>query len=691
MQPIEIILTPTFNKSLARLSPQDQKQVDLAVMQFWRTPDAPGLRWHSLNMREKRFHSISPNMDLRVIVMADGPRRVMMYADHHDKAYAWADGRQFERHPVTGSGQIVEFEEVVREQIVYVTKEVEAPPLFAAEEDSYLISLGVPPVYLEWVRKVADEDALIQLCQRLPEEAVEALLSLFSGERPEPAPATADADPFETPDARRRFWIAADEKALARALEAPWTEWTVFLHPSQRDAVTRNFNGPARITGSAGTGKSVVAMHRAAELARASQGGRLFLTTFSRALSYRLSEGMDRLLGSASTARGRVTVAHLHAHAAEVLQDAGRNVQVIDEGKLKEWIAEIRGDLDPGWSDAFLASEWSAVVDYWGIRDFAGYRAIQRTGRGKALSPRDRKLIWPVFEEVRRRMATEGCMTWGDLCEAAGRLLTEQGLYPFRHVIVDEAQDLGPRELAFVARLAPSGPRSLFFVGDTGQRIYRWPFAWSAVGLDIRGRARRLTVNYRTSQQIRRFADRLLPTRIEGPDGLTEERVTISLLSGPEPEIIPCADSGAEREVLANWLTSQLDRGVTAPEIAILARTGNIHQRTTYPVLSKLNLQHCALTEPEPPDDTVSAGTLHTAKGLEFRAVAVIGCEAAMLPLPAAIAAENGEVAKAIARERERNLLYVGFTRARESLLVTHVGPPSSFLSDLDQTGETRP
>lgn len=676
---MELILTNTFDRSLTKLTGEERKVVNQAVMQFRETPDAPGLRWHPLKMRESRFFSISPNMDLRVIVLADGARRSMMYVDHHDAAYKWANGRTAEVHERTGSIQIVEFEEVVREQIVYVQREVELPPLFIEETDDYLLSLGVPPVYLPYVKQASDEDQLLAVCARLPDEAAEALMTLATGDRPEPTPVAAGTDPYETPDAKRRFWVAASDEELQRALDAPWAQWTTFLHPSQRDAVERNFNGPARISGSAGTGKSVVAMHRTANLAKASSGGRLFLTTFNKALAYKLSEGMDMLLGADSDARGRVTVTNLHAYAVQVLSEAGTRVDVVKDDAIKGWIAEARGDLDASWTDGFLFSEWEAVIDYWGLRSFADYRAVARSGRGKPLNPRERKTIWPIFESILSQMAEAGQMTWGDVSERAADVLTEQGLFPFRHVIVDEAQDLGPRELGFVQRLAPDGPRSLFFVGDIGQRIYRWPFAWSQIGLDIRGRARRLTVNYRTSQQIRRFADRLLPDMLDSPDG-SEDRNTVSLLIGPDPEVIGCADVAAEQEALQTWLTTLRARGVLGSEIAVLARTRAVHQRTTDKVFAAMGIEAAKLTDSDISGDRVSAGTFHTAKGLEFRAVAVLGCEEGRVPLESAIARENGDEAKVIARERERHLLYVACTRARESLLITYVGAPSLII-----------
>lgn len=688
--PVEINLSPTFQKSLSRLTAQEQALVKQSVMDFMLSPEASGHRLHALNMRERRFQSISPNMDLRIIVLVDGARHVMMYVDHHDAAYRWAERRKLETHPVTGSAQIVEFEEVVREEVRYVTRERPKPPLFLSEADDYLLGLGVPAVYLAYVKEV-DEDGLMELMPRLPEEAQEALLALASGERPEVVVPPSHGlplvlDPFNTPDARRRFWVAADEEALAQALERPWDQWLVFLHPTQRDAVERNFNGPARVSGSAGTGKTVVAMHRAALLARLSHGGRLLLTTFSSTLAARLADGMDHLLGPDSGARGRVQVSHLHEYARHLVADRNRqNIAVVQEGQLKTLLSSSRGDLSAEFSDGFLKAEWDAVVDYWGIKSWDEYRNISRVGRGGALSPRKRQMLWEIFGRVQEKLTASSLMTWGDVCDAAREIVLAEQARPFRHVVVDEAQDLGPRELKLVAVLAAPGPRSLFFAGDTGQRIYRYPFSWVAVGIDVRGRAQRLRINYRTSEQIKRFSDSLLPSEMEEVDGAAEGRKTISLLSGPEPEIKGTVNPGEEIAALAAWLRGLVERGVKPEQIGIFARIRALLTERAEPALRQAGLRGAMLSGDGPmPEDCVSLGTMHAAKGLEFRAVALVGCSAVTLPLAAALDAADSDDARAIAMERERHLLYVGCTRAREALLITYAGNPSPFLPNPD-------
>jgi superfamily I DNA/RNA helicase len=299
------------------------------------------------------------------------------------------------------------------------------------------------------------------------------------------------------------------------------------LHPAQLGGVERNFNGPARVSGSAGTGKSVVAMHRAAYLARLSAGGRLLLTTFSKTLASRLSDGMDKLLGPVSEARTRVEVVHLHGYAIAQLERRGLSFGIADAEEVERCLRKARGGLDRRFTEGFLLAEWEAVVDYWGIKSWETYRDTVRVGRGSPLSPRQRRQLCEVFARVQEELDRSGRATWGGLCDRLRLIIDDEAARPFRHVVVDEAQDLGPRELRLIAALAAAGPRALFFAGDIGQRIYRWPFAWLAAGVDIRGRAQRLRVNYRTSAEIRRFSDALLPVKLAEVDGEEETRQTI--------------------------------------------------------------------------------------------------------------------------------------------------------------------
>ncbi|MFN7308062.1 MAG: DNA helicase, partial [Acetobacteraceae bacterium] len=260
---MEFRIAATFTESLARLTAQEQKAVKTTAFDLQMDASAPGLSFHKLDRAvDKNFWSVRVNADIRLIVHRGDASLLLAYVDHHDKAYRWAERRKIERHPTTGAMQLVEVRERVEDLVVRPKppSAVPEPKLFAGLRKLEIMSFGVPE---EWVNDVreATESSLFDLLPHLPQEAQEALLRLAVGEKPviaEPAPAEAIADPFAHPDAQRRFRMLQDGDELRRALDFPWDRWAVFLHPAQRALVERRFAGPARVTGSAGTGKTMV-------------------------------------------------------------------------------------------------------------------------------------------------------------------------------------------------------------------------------------------------------------------------------------------------------------------------------------------------------------------------------------------------------------------------------------------------
>jgi len=253
-------IADTFSDSLARLTGDEQKAVKTTAFDLQLNPADPGLSFHKLEKaKDRRFWSVRVSRDIRLIVHRTEASLLLCYVGHHDDAYGWAERRKLETHQKTGAAQLVEVRERVEEITVprYVVVEQPAParlPLFTSVADEDLLRYGVPADWLGDVRQ-ATEDSLLELADHLPREAAEALLDLATGGTPRiPQPIAAGTDPFEHPDARRRFRVVADVEELERALEYPWEKWTVFLHPAQRESVERNYGGPARISGSAGTG-----------------------------------------------------------------------------------------------------------------------------------------------------------------------------------------------------------------------------------------------------------------------------------------------------------------------------------------------------------------------------------------------------------------------------------------------------
>ncbi len=530
----------------------------------------------------------------------------------------------------------------------------------------------MPRDWLDLTRQTVAAD-VETLFETLPAEAAEALLDFATGGTLDDhiAPAgDSRADPYRHPDSLRRFRVVEHREELEAALDAPFESWATFLHPAQRGPVEKDWSGPVRISGSAGTGKTIVALHRAFHLARR-PGSRVLLTTFSRELAGHLSEKADLLARAHPGTGERVAVQTLDDMAAELYAEWFGAATLARPDDLKNAIADARAhDLGAGHSAAFLFEEWDDVIDAWAVEDSAAYSKVPRIGRKIRLGVRQRETAWAVFDHVRGWLNARGLLTTGQLYERLERALREgKAAFPFTHVVVDEAQDLSVPQVRFLGALSGSSADMLFFTGDLGQRIFHLPFSWKALGVDIRGRSRILKVCYRTSHQIRSLADRLLDAEIADQDGIVETRSgTVSVFDGPAPEVALFTSETEESTAVAAWLAALVDEGLAPDRIGVLARG-----------------------ETRLPRAVAAAGpvgaralTMHQAKGLEFRAVAVIAADEDALPDAERIAAVGDLADLAAIEDQERHLLYVACTRARDRLWLSGVEPGSEFLDDLD-------
>lgn len=673
----------SFSRSLQKLDGTFQNAAKATVTKYLMNPDTAGLNFEAVQRaRDKNFYSVRVNQDVRIILYKRGDRVVFLHADHHDRAYDWARRHQLERNERTGAPQLVEIEEITRTVtntiVEYKTHEV---PLFRDHDDDYLLDLVVPPRLLSAVKHVT-RSGLYELIDHLPEEAVERLMRLADGEVVI-APDQVDVEnPFEHPDAKRRFRTVEDQGELERALDYPWEQWLVFLHPTQEELVHRDFSGPARVTGAAGTGKTVVALHRVARLHKRDTNAPIFLTTFSKALAARLEPKLELLLGDAAAWRDHITVSNLHKVARRLYTGrTGCDFQRVNDRELDRILEHAARDAgNVPFSARFLRAEWDGTVDALGITRWEEYRTVPRVGRGTPLGARQRKLVWKVFEGVYRELEATGRMTFEMLCHRVTRLLDESGDRPFRHVVVDESQDFGPAELRLCRALAPEGADDLFFAGDSGQRIYMGRFSWLSQGVDVRGRSACLRINYRTTEQIRTFADQVLPEILAGLDE-DEERSSFSVLTGVAPTLRVETDPRAESTAIASIIEELLERGYAPGEIGVFARIRNVLEERAEPALRQLGLPFEPLKSDDPPTHTrVALGSMHIAKGLEFRAVIVVGCDVSLVPLEVALEKASDAAELDSLLDMEKHLLYVAATRAREELFLTSSGRPSPFL-----------
>ena len=688
---MEFRIADTFTDSLARLAGDEQKAVKTTAFDLQLNPASPGMSFHKLDKaRDKNFWSVRVNRDVRLIVHKTQSSLLLCYVDHHDKAYDWAERRRLETHPKTGAAQLVEIRETVKEIIVpvYVQAQTPAPPrarLFANVSDDELLRYGVPAEWLKDARE-ANEETLFTLSEHLPAEAAEALLELATGGKPRVAtPSVVTDNPFDHPDAQRRFRVVANVEELQRALDFPWEKWTVFLHPEQRQWVEREYNGPARVSGSAGTGKTIVAIHRAAHLARSHPDVRVLLTTFSETLAHALKTKLKRLLGNEPRLGERIDVYSLDAIGRRLYQSHFGPPTLATEEIIREGVAKAAKSV-AGHKFAlhFLLSEWEQVVDAWQLQSWEEYRDVARLGRKTRLPEAARKVLWSIFELVRADLRSRKLITAAMMFTALAEKLRAAKNPPFDFAVVDEAQDIGIAHLRFFAALGGGRPNALVFAGDLGQRIFQQPFSWKALGVDIRGRSRTLRVNYRTSHQIRTQADRLLGPEVTDVDGNREDRSdTVSVFNGPPPAIIILKSESEETEAVSQWIGEQTKAGLLPHEFGVFVRSDGQLDRAKAAVTKAGGKFNVLDDHVETASGSVSIATMHLAKGLEFRAVAVMACDDEVMPLQERIESvgDDGDLQEVY--DTERQLLYVACTRARDHLLITSVAPASEFLDDL--------
>jgi superfamily I DNA/RNA helicase len=700
----EFRIADTFTDSLARLTGDEQKLAKTTAFDLQLDPVNPGMQLHRLDRaKDKRFWSLRVGRDVRMIVHRTDGAMLLCYVGHHDDAYRWAERRRLETHPRTGAAQFVEIRELVEEVATLGASgpgEATAPPgtrstpppspataapLFAHLDDETLLRYGVPADWMADVRGVGD-DGLLDLASHLPAEAAEALMELAIGREPVmPQPAPAGADPFAHPDAQRRFRIVADAGELARALSWPWDKWAVFLHPAQRQWVERTYVGPAKVAGSAGTGKTIVALHRAVWLARRNPEHRVLLATFSPTLAGALAAKLRRLADGEPRLAERLEVADLDAAGMRLYEARFGRLALAEDSLVDQWLSEEAQTAPPGrFGPAFVRAEWHDLVDPWRLDTWESYRDAKRLGRKTRLSEAQRGALWAIYARVYDRLSQAGLLTRAGAFDRLSRDIAARARPPFDHVVIDEAQDLDVPQLRLLAAIGSARADGLFFAGDLGQRIFQTPFSWKSLGVDVRGRSRTLRINYRTSHQIRTQADRLLSPEVADVDGNVEERRgTLSVFEGPAPRLASFADRTAEVEAVAAWLRERVGEGVAPHEIGIVVRDDAL-----LPVAQAAAEQAALSARPLDGEIDTTVGraslcTMHQAKGLEFRAVAVMACDDEVIPLQSRIDAIVDELDLAEVYDTERHLLYVACTRARDWLLVTCVEPGSEFLEDL--------
>lgn len=706
-------------KSLRKLPDRVALKFMDMMTRYMSDPSTNGLNLETVEgAKDNSIKSLRVDQGYRAIAFEVGRDIMFVHVNEHDKAYRWAAGRRVKLDPETNRVRVIEEVEVVPELVA--TPAVATPGLFEGVPNARLRGLGVPEEELAAVYLVPTIDDLEAAEDRFDPLTYQILYAVAAGyvdeeirsltglggeteaEAQVPATGLTFGQMIETEQSRQTIFIPDSEAELRRVFEEGLEGWRIFLHPEQRKIAYRDYNGPALVRGGAGTGKTVVAMHRAKHLADQIEknpsraGQRVLLTTFTTSLAHDIEANLRTLCPSHLDARPpRIEVINLDRWVFQFLKrkSFAREVAFFGEARdrLDQVWSEVFDDheLPEGLSEAFVRAEWSQIIQAKGLIDQKGYLKTSRAGRGTPLDRKKRAALWDIFADYRARLISERLAEPDDAYREATEILTaEAPNLPYTAVIVDEAQDMGEQAFRLIRAIVPeslSGDKnSLFIVGDAHQRIYGRRAAMSACGINVRGRSKRLRLNYRTTQEIRAWAVSILEgvnvdDLDEGTDSL---RGYISLMRGVAPELVGCRSEAEELVGLVAWVRSLPTDQIRLAEIGVLCAR-RIDMDKVHGALSAAGIETVILQSGA--DDRSVPGvritTMHRAKGLEFFAVGIPFLSDGTFPPQGALKSAVDAADRDDIITQHRSLLHVAATRAKKALRVSWSGTPTTLIT----------
>lgn len=647
------------------------------------------------NARNPRFRSIRIDQSWRGIVLApeQGDVYTLFKVLPHDDAYAWAQRSNVSVNTATGGIEIRDEEAIDRTlpQLTKAAKKAESL-LFEKVSDADLKRLGIDDKTLAFARALTNPAQLDAAKSFLPETQWDVLFGLAAGYTPDEVWADLGAEilkePVDTEDldaavlrSRDRVVLVHGPEELMNVFAYPFATWRVYLHPTQRTAVEASYKGPARVTGGPGTGKTAVVLHRAHMLAKRNEG-RVLVTTFTSTLSDTLQSGLDMIIDDEGV-EDRIEVSHVDRLAHKLFRRKHGAPNLLSSNDEKGLWLSIIDKLGLTFTDVFLAEEWRQVVLARRISTAADYLTAKRTGRGRPLGSSQRAQVWQAIWEFEQTLTQVGAWTHETIRREATALLAADPVKPYRHIVIDEAQDLSPDQWRLLRAAVAEAPNDIFIAGDTHQRIYDNRVSFRDVGINIAGRSTRLNLNYRTTAEILGWSLGLLRgERIDDMEGgLDSIAGCKSYVHGASPQLQGFDKAEAETKFIASSVEGWIANGVAPSEIGIAVRAKWFGSKVTDALKAK-RIKAIDLAKASTKDDAVHVGTMHRMKGLEFRCMGVAGVGAKYVPAASAVTPiEDDKQTHNQDLERERCLLFVACTRAREELLVTWHGQPSPFLT----------
>jgi superfamily I DNA/RNA helicase/mRNA-degrading endonuclease RelE of RelBE toxin-antitoxin system len=701
---IRIALGDDFLDALGKLPKKQYKKTREFIKKFQDNPTNPGCNYEKIKTaRDPNLRSVRIDQAYRGIVLKPetGNLYILLWVDKHDDAYAWATKHVCQVHPKTGAIQVLQVEDVeTQETEPHTLPDKTKGGIFDKFDDETLISLGIPSQILPTIRTIRSEEGLDRKAQAIPLEASNALYALAAGIPISEMKAEATninevdttdfAAALDSPDTKQRFIEIDSAVEMEKILAASLDKWRVFLHPSQRRLVEMEAHGPVRVTGGAGTGKTVVAMHRAKWLANhvCKDQEQILFTTFTTNLAADIKANLKQICSVDELER--IEVINLDAWVHRFLSKRDYKYRVDFKGNESGTHWEHACEIIPSGVNIdanFLRGEWDYIIQAQGIENVSDYIKASRIGRPQKLERADRKKIWPVFEEYRALLTENGLRESVDVIRDARQIIEDENAsLPYRCVIIDEAQDFSAEAFRLIRSItgkeSADKRNDIFIVGDAHQRIYGHRVVLPQCGIGFGDRHYKLRVNYRTSEETRAWASAIL-NDVEFDDlsgGFDDLKGYRSIFRGKPPITEFHQDQESELRTILSHIDNILqDENEQAEGVCIVAPKRRLVARYQ----SALQQQDCStvILEAREPDDISKKGiriaTMHRVKGVEFNHVIVAGINNSNLPLTP----EDDESCGIDELERNRSLLHVAATRSRGSVLITGFGKMSRLLS----------
>lgn len=694
---IKVAISSDFLTAFANLPRQVQGKVTEFVNKFRNNPISHGINYEKIkNGIDKKIYSVRIDNSYRGIVACQQETGVylLLWVDHHDEAYQWAARKRCEVNPKTGAIQVFDVQNIVED--ADLSKKVS---IFSAARDDELLKLGVPENQMEFVKKLASKEEFYEAQSAMPKDAYEHLSWLVEGfpmaevlELVEEEYSTASAGEdlaaaLDVPTTLKSFVVVEGEDELRRIMAEPLEKWRVFLHPAQRKIVQKAYSGPARVLGGAGTGKTVVAMHRAKHLAsKCNDNERILVTTFTANLAADIRENMRKICTVEELRR--MEIVHLDAWVNRFLRESGFSAQIAyDDTIAPLWEqAILQANNNLPFESSFYREEWNRIAIAQEALTLEQYIKAIRTGRGTRLNRKQRIEIWKVFEIYQNLMKENHIRDINTAMYETTKLLQSAGRKPrYVSIIIDEGQDFSNNAYRMLRALAgEEHANDIFVVGDSHQRIYKNHPVFAKCGINVRGRSSILKINYRTTEEIRKCAFALLngisfDDLDEGEDFGDKCQ---SLTHGETPIVESFSNANDEFNFVVNEVKKLNDGGIALTDICVVARTKKLVD-DYLALFTKAGVRSYAIKRNKIEDrshDGLRIATMHRVKGLEFKYVFITAVNNRIIPLQSAIN-NTDAISKAESIASEKCLLYVAMTRAQKGVYITSYGKKSDFLS----------